>query len=110
MGKMTINGVTYEGNNISICNNGVIIDGKVQGDSLSKDVIEIKGDVQSVSCDKSLTIIGSIKGNADARGSINCDKIGGDVNAGGSVNCDDVGGNVSAGGSVNCDDVAGRIL
>lgn len=99
---VTINGVTYEGNNVSMINNRIIIDGKEVGETeKSQTQVVIEGNIRNLQTDKSVTVNGNIDGDVGAGGSINCDDVGGNVHAGGSVNCDDVGGNVSAGGSVN---------
>lgn len=114
LGTMTINGRTYTGNSIQMIGNRIVIDGKDVTDASGvdmKSVLEIKvtGDVQDVSADKGLTVVGTVKGNIDARGSVNCEDIKGDVKAGGSVNADNVGGSVYANGSVNCDRVSGSV-
>ena len=99
---VTINGVTYEGNNVSMINNRIIIDGKEVGETeRAQTQIVINGNIGNLETDKSVTVNGEITGNVTAGGSVNCDDIGGDVRAGGSVNCDDIGGDVRAGGSVN---------
>ena len=94
--SVTVNGKTYDGNNVTITNNRVIIDGvDVTNEDMPKAIlqIEVKGTLASL--------------NTDA--SVNCDSVAGDVHAGGSVNCDDIKGNVSAGGSVNADDIGGSV-
>lgn len=101
MATVTINGITYQGNNITINNGKVVIDGRQESEQLSG-VVEIRiteGKLDSLTTDASV-ICGHVTGTVTAGGSVNCDAVGGNVNAGGSVNCDEVGGNVSAGGSV----------
>lgn len=102
MATITINGVTYSGNNISINNGKMTIDG-VDASNIPDNVMTIKveGILNSLTCDKSVNVNGTIQGNIEAKGSVNCDDVKGNVNAGGSVNCDDIGGNVNAGGSIN---------
>lgn len=95
MAKVTINGVTYQGSNISVQGSTVKIDGKVIGSSFTSP-LEVR-------------VLEGVIGEITADGSVNCGDVAGSVEAGGSVNCDDVGGDVSAGGSVNCDSVAGSI-
>lgn len=100
--SVTVNGRTYEGNNVTVTNNRVIIDGV---DVTNKDTpktilqIEIKGTLASLTTDASVSC-NSIAGDVHAGGSVNCDDVKGNVSAGGSVNADDIGGNVNAGGSV----------
>ena len=98
-GSMTINGVTYQGNNISVTNGRVTIDGQKQDIDTSQ-YINIVGNINQLACDKSVRIDGSVK-EVTAAGSVVCDSVNGNIKAGGSVNCDKVGGNVTAGGSVN---------
>ena len=102
--KVTINGKTYRGNNISIQNGTVYIDGKLADDSAPDEngilEVQITGDVSLVECDRSVTVNGNVTGNVQAAGSVTCDDVGGSVEAGGSVTCDDVGESVDAGGSV----------
>lgn len=114
MGTMSINGRSFTGNNLTMRNGRIILDGVDVTDDTGVDpktILEIKltGDLESLDCDKSVTVIGQVKGNIDARGSVNCDNVGGDIKAGGSVNADDVKGSVYANGSVNCDDVGGSV-
>lgn len=100
--SVTINGVTYEGDNIVVRNNKVFINGKdIEAVPNKKGIlgIEVTGTLASLETDSSVNC-DDIAGNVRAAGSVNCDDIGGDVSAGGSVNADDIGGSVTAGGSV----------
>jgi len=101
MGTITINGSTFNGNNVSIINGVVTIDGKAQNGTVNG-VVEIRiieGAITNLTTDASVTC-GKVDGDVQAGGSVNCDGIGGSINAGGSVRCDSVGGSVNAGGSV----------
>jgi len=114
MGTVTINGRTFSGNNLTMRNGRIIVDGKDVTDDTGVDmatVLEVKitGEIGSLECDKSVTVVGAITGNVDARGSVTCDDVGGDVKAGGSANTNNVKGNVYANGSVNCDKVGGSV-
>lgn len=114
MGTITINGRTYTGNNISMSNGRVIIDGEDVTDQTGVDMksileVRVTGDIENIFCEKNITIMGNVKEYIDARGSVNCNDVGGDIKAGGSVNCDDVAGNVYANGSVNADDIGGSV-
>jgi hypothetical protein len=104
MATINIGGVKVTGNNISIVNNKVYIDGNLmEGDpAVAGGILEVRileGTVEHVSADGSVTA-GSIKGNVSAGGSVTCDCVGGSLTAGGSVKCGRVGGSISAGGSV----------
>lgn len=98
---ITINGtrIEIEGNNVSIVNGIVTVDGVIISTVPSGVEIHWKGDLASLTTDSSV-ICDNVQGDVDAGGSVNCDNVKGSVTAGGSVNCDDVGGSVSAGGSV----------
>lgn len=97
MNKIVINGkeIKCNGNNISVINNKVYVDGKAIADDVFKNSdIYIYGNVEKIECE----------------GSVHCNDVHGDIKAGGSVNCDDVGGSISCGGSVSCDNVKGSII
>lgn len=103
--NVTVNGKTIRvrGNNISVVNNRVIVDGKVVSESLSGDVtvivegccgnlkasgnVEINGDCGNIDCGGSCTVRGNVSGDIDAGGSITCGNVGGSIDAGGSVRC-----------------------
>lgn len=106
-----INGVTYEGNSVSIINGKVIIDGVCQvTDKLTGVVkIEVTGNLTSLETDAPVTVHGNVLGNVKAGGSVQCNDVGNNVDSGGSCNCGDVGGDVDAGGSVNCGKVNGDV-
>jgi len=95
MAKITINGNTFEvsGNNVSIINGTVRVDGNVVVSGLSGGVnIKWEGGLASLTTDSSVT----------------CTDIHGSVNAGGSVHCNDISGSVSADGSVKASGHIGK--
>jgi len=113
MGSCTVNGKTYHGNNISVVNNKVYIDGKAieEGDQTNSDKVNItftEGTFERIEVVGDVEIKGDVKGDVSANGSINCNDITGNANSGGSMNCDDIGGNANSGGSINCDDIKGN--
>jgi hypothetical protein len=100
---ITVNGKTYIGNNVTINNGQVIVDGKVQEKGVSGVVkVIVEGKIDSLKTQSSVEMHGSVLGDIDAGGSV---KVSGDVkgsiDAGGSVSCGSVGGDVDAGGSVS---------
>ena len=105
MNTIIINGTKIQtsGNNISVINNSVYVDGKVIQTKLSG-IVEIKfeGDLASLNCNGSASINGNIKGDVDVGGSLDCGDIGGNIDVGGSVRCGKVSGDIDAGGSVKC--------
>ena len=126
--NIVINGrkITTDGNNVSVIDGKVIVDGKTVANAEDNEKIEIFGDINgNVESDRNVVVRnGEIAGDVNAKGNIDCKnvrgsvKAGGNVNcdnvqqfvyAGGNVNCDDVGSNIDAGGKVNCDDVGGDI-
>ncbi|ALS22117.1 hypothetical protein [Paenibacillus naphthalenovorans] len=103
MNTIIINGQRFNtsGNNISVTNNQVIVDGKVVQGNLSG-IVEVKfeGDLASLKCNGSATVNGNVFGSVNAGGSVDCGDVGKNIDAGGSVTCGFVGGNIDAGGSV----------
>jgi len=113
MGTVNINGVVYEGNNISIVNGVVKIDGVIQtGEHLEKKIAEIRvidGTIGALRTDASV-YCQDVTGNIDAGGSVTVQgSVGGEIDAGGSIKCGDVTGNVDAGGSVTCGKISGSV-
>jgi len=113
----TINGVTYTGNNITIINGKVIVDGKDvtnEENLLGKipdKIIEIKvieGKIYNLRCDANVTC-GDVTNDIYAGGAVNCENVNGSVHAQGSVNCDNVTGNVDCKGSVNASKIYGSV-
>lgn len=105
MNTIVVNGTRIQtnGNNISVINNQVYVDGKLVQSDLSGDVnIKFEGDLASLKCNGSTTINGNIKGNVDVGGSLDCNDIIGNIDVGGSVRCSKVSGDIDAGGSVKC--------
>lgn len=102
MAKITIGGVSFEGNNITIRNGRVIVDGIV-ADGTVNGVVEIRileGVLNNLETDASVTC-GQVNGSVSAGGSVHCENVGGGVQAGGSVSANGrLGGTIQAGGSV----------
>lgn len=105
MSTIIINGTRIQtsGNNISVINGTVYVDGKVAQSNLHGGVnIKFEGDLASLKCDGSAEIKGNIKGSVDVGGSLECGDVGGNVDVGGSIRCGKVSGDIDAGGSVKC--------
>ena len=106
MATISINGVTYTGDNLVINGSKIIIDGVVQ-ESKATGVLEVRvleGEIKQLTSSASVTC-GDVAGNVEAGSSVQCRNVGGDVDAGSSVTCGDVGGSVDAGSSVKCGNV-----
>lgn len=99
------------GNNVTIRNGSVIVDGKViEGIELKSPVtLKVEGDPLNVKSDGNIAVFGNVAGNAEAGGNIECECVGGYVEAGGSVNSGDVTGYVNANGSVTCGNIGGHV-
>lgn len=100
--SVTINGVTYEGNNIKVVNNKVWIDGKrvdAKPDEQQILHVHVTGTLHNLDVGGSVTAQ-DVAGYVDAGGSVQCGNVGEYVDAGGSVQCKNVGGDIDAGGSV----------
>lgn len=115
MGSISVNGVTYRGNSITINNDVVIIDGVVVGDENSKTInISVVGDISSINVDrcKEITVQGNVgtivttSGDVDVTGNVN-----GDIHStSGDVECGNVKGSINTtSGDVNCEDVGGNV-
>jgi len=71
MATMTIGGRSFSGNNVSIINGVVTIDGVLQEGTLSGEVIiKIEGVLNSLETSHSVNMRGTIKGDVNARGSV----------------------------------------
>lgn len=96
--------IRVSGNNITVINDKIIVDGKVLNESLdyknitvivegdcnkldAAGAVTVKGNCGYVDCSGSCTIHGDVTGNVDASGSVTCGNVGGDIDASGSVRC-----------------------
>jgi len=96
MGTIIINGKRFVGNNITIRNGKVVIDGKAQ-DGEMKGVVEVR-------------VIEGVLGRVECDASVTCGEVWGNVAAGASVTGENVGGSIQAGGSVTAGDRAGGAI
>lgn len=95
-GRVTIDGVTYEGvGNVTILNGVVTFDGVKSAHRVGSEVMTIKVE----------GILGDLRTDLN----VECENVAGNIAAGGNVACTDVGGNVSASGNVACSKVAGKL-
>ena len=103
---VSVNGKTVRvrGNNITIIDDKIIVDGKplneamdaknitviVEGNCNKLDTcgdVEIRGDCGYVDCSGSVHVEGNVNGNIDASGSVTCGDVSGDIDASGCVRC-----------------------
>ncbi len=105
MKVIAINGRIYEGNNLTVRDDEIYIDGKLVGDAKdAKDGIlevRIKGDAASVVSDASVTINGNVNGDVKAGNYVTCVNIFGNVRARNYVECQDVKGKCCAGNYIS---------
>jgi hypothetical protein len=114
VGTINISGRSFSGNNITIINDRIYVDGKDITDDAGEGAkgivkIEITGDVKLVNCDRSVSIKGNVNGDVKSGGSLNCDNITGNAESNGSMNAGNIGGNARSGGSMNCGKVSGSV-
>lgn len=103
MSVININGkrIEVQGNNISINNGVVTVDGVTVEEGL-QGVVKVvwEGPLASLEADTSVEC-GDVHGDVRGGNSVTCKNVQGNVRAGNSVNCGKVGGNCRAGNSVN---------
>lgn len=113
MGEITINGQTYSGNNLTIINNRVIIDGKDQTPDAKEITISVTGDVNDVSVDycKEINVVGNVGKLKTTSGDVYCsDVTGGITTTSGDVECQDVTGDVSTtSGDISASLISGNV-
>ena len=113
MGSITVDGKCFEvptGASVSILGDVVRVGGKVVvGDGQPVTKIVCEGNIESLHCERSVEVKGSVHGSVHAGGSVVCGDVGFHVTASGSVECGHVGGDVRAGGSVDCGAVVGDV-
>ncbi len=100
MSKITINGITYQGENITVKNGQVIIDGKKYSASANKINISVEGNVNELQVDscEQVTVNGEIKGDVKTMSGdvVTTGPIAGSVSTmSGNVHCLNIGGAVS---------------
>ncbi|AUR85886.1 hypothetical protein NVP1081O_151 [Vibrio phage 1.081.O._10N.286.52.C2] len=96
--SVKINGQTFKGNNVSISNGRVIVDGVEQtSEQQYKFEITVNGDVDKLELESGTVVV---------KGNVNCSLN----TTNGDVECGDVSGDVkTTNGDVDCDNVAGRV-
>lgn len=96
--KITINGVSYVGNNVKIINGKVIVDGKDMTPDSKNITIHVDGDISKLSVDICEKL--SVTGNVNELSTVS-----GDVTIGGNV-----GQNVkTVSGDVKCGNISGKV-
>ena len=94
-----VDGKSFTGNNVQICNGKVVVDGVTQDGTLTGDVnVTVHGDVESLEnhCGKvTAQNVGEINTGS---GDVKCGNVGGSIRTGsGDVECGGVGGSIRTG-------------
>lgn len=114
MSSFKINGLNITGNNVTVKNGNIIIDGKDVTPDAKLINIEVSGDVGELivdTCEK-INITGNAQKIKTASGDV---EIGGDVNGdvesmSGDINCENVEGDVhTSSGDIDCGDISGSV-
>lgn len=105
MSTIIINGkkITVDGNNISISNGTVTVDGKVIVTEIgATPEIKWEGPAANIRIDQGNLTCQDVSGDVEVGGSMKCRSISKSAQVGGSLTADSIEGNVTAGGSINC--------
>lgn len=96
---VTINGVTYLGNNITIGDGSITVNGKCVEDSSKQFFINITGDVNVVESQSARVNISGAAGEVSTgSGDVACGNVSGNIRTGsGDVQCKEVSGNIRTG-------------
>jgi len=95
---ITVNGQTFVGNNVSVVNGEVIVDGKKVAAPEGKVInIAVQGDIESLKVDRgSVNVTGSVGSVAVTQGDVECGGVKGKVEIDqGNLECGDIFGDVS---------------
>lgn len=113
MGSVTVNGKNYQGRNIIINNDIVIIDGNVVESDGKTITISIEGDIQSLNVDrcKDIKVNGNVGSLTTTSGDIEITGNTGNINTtSGDIECGNVKGSINTtSGDIECEDVGGSI-
>ncbi len=113
MSTITINGKTYVGNNLTIINNRVIIDGIDSTPDGKSVTISVEGDIKELRVDTALNV--NVNGNVNTAtvgsAELTCKDITGGASTGsGDIKCETINGNVKTGsGDVEARTITGSV-
>ena len=95
-GKISINGISIEGSDISIVNGTVIVNGKELEIETKVINIQVIGDVESIDGNaNTITVTGSCDRVSTMSGSVHCGNVNGDIKTmSGNVTCENVSGKI----------------
>ena len=110
MSTIKINGKVYSGNNITIQNGKVIIDGKTTESNEKIINIIVEGNIETLKVDFCETIkANDVKTLITTSGDVTCNNVNSVETTSGDIECNDVNGNVtSTSGDINCKSIKGN--
>lgn len=113
MAAITINNGSFSGNNVSIVNGKVYIDGKDVTPDAKEIYIAVQGDVESIdvgACND-FEVIGNVGSVRTGSGNLKCGNVGGGAQTGsGDIECETINGNVQTGsGNVEATTINGSV-
>ena len=103
-GSVTIDGKTFTGNNVTIVNGRVIVDGKTQdGELVGPITVTVNGDVESLENHAGNVTANNVGEISTGSGDVKCLDVSGSIRTGsGDIICGAVNGNIRTGsGDVN---------
>jgi hypothetical protein len=117
MAKITIStgntSVVYSGNNVTITNGKVIIDGNDVTPQMKNISISIEGSIDMLNVDACnyVKVSGTVNSLTTTSGDVTCGNVAGNVDStSGDIECQDVGGSVqTVSGDVNANVIKGRV-
>lgn len=113
MSTIIINGTTYNGSNITIINNKVIIDGKDQTPDSKEITITVDGNISELSVDyaKEVRVTGNVDKLTTTSGDVTCNNVTNGVKTtSGDVECNDITGDVvTTSGDVKAKNISGGV-
>lgn len=111
--SIVINGTSYSGNNISIVNGRVTIDGKEHTPTDKVINIVVNGNIDSLHVDvcKLVEVHGEVNDLTTTSGDVVCGNVKNDVSTtSGDIECGNIGGSVkSTSGDVTAETIAGKV-
>lgn len=98
-GRVVVNGREFHGNNITIINGRVTVDGAIQNGDLSGPInVTVHGDVQSLENHSGNVTAQNVGEISTGSGNVRCGNVGGSIRTGsGDVECGTVNGNIRTG-------------
>lgn len=113
MSTITINGATFYGNNVTVKNNRVFIDGADITPNSRQININVTGNVESLdvdACDR-IEIAGNVGKLISGSGNISCSDVSNGITVGsGDVTCNTITGDVRTGsGDIDCQTITGSV-